>query len=382
MIYFDNAATSFFKPPEVIEAALNTVRFLSVNPGRSAHFMALKGSALVYRARKTLASFFGCDDPSRVIFTSGCTHSVNLAVMGSNLIGKHVITTALEHNAVLRPLFELKRRGIISLTVIPPNENGNISASDVLSAVRPTTAMVAMTHVSNVTGAVNPIAETGEICRKKGVLFLVDAAQSAGHIPLNAKECAIDMLAAPSHKGLHGLPGSGALILSERASLTPIIFGGTGTHSLSLIQPPDYPEGLEAGTLNLPGIAAMARAADICNRDFAVRRKKLSSLTARLTESLKNLHGVRLYSRDYSPSGIVAFNLAGMQSDDVAEILSEKYTICVRSGLHCAPLIHKALGTEQRGIVRASLSFSNTEDEVDAFANAIGEILKSKKQGY
>lgn len=379
MIYFDNAATTFFKPPEVIQAAVNTVKYLSVNPGRSAHFMAIKGASAMFHARKTVGDFFGCDDFSRVIFTSGCTESVNLAVFGSNLYGKHVVTTALEHNAVLRPLFELKRRGIISLSVVNPNENGCVTALDVMKALRPSTALVAVVHVSNVTGAVNPVAEIGAVCRKYGVLFLVDAAQSAGHEHVDVKKCNIDMLAVPAHKGLHSLPGAGALILSERVALTPIVFGGTGVDSINLVQSPVFPEGLEAGTRNLPGIVAMARAAGLAKRDFETRKNALSALTHTLTDNLKRIGGVRLYSPENSPSGIVSFNISGMTSEETADILSEKYRICVRSGLHCAPLIHRALGTEQRGIVRASLAFCNTDGEVAAFSQAVEDIAKRKK---
>lgn len=379
MIYFDNAATTFFKPPEVINAAVNTVKNLSVNPGRAAHFLAVKGSALLWRARTIIADFFGCNDPTRVIFTSGCTHALNAAIFGCNLYGKHVITTALEHNAVLRPLFELKRRGHISLTVIAPGDDGTIDPAGVLQALRPSTALVAVTHVSNVTGAVNPVEKIGEICRKNGVLFLVDAAQSAGHIPIDVRKYDIDMLAVPAHKGLHALPGCGALILSEKAEITPLIFGGTGTNSSSLVQPASYPEGMEAGTLNLPGVAAMARAAKLCKNRFTLRRQKLASLTSLLYNGLKDVKGVRIYSPESSPSGIVSFNLRQFDSGEVADILSEKYRACVRSGLHCAPLIHRAFGTEQKGMVRASLSYCNTEQEVSAFIKAIEEISAAKK---
>lgn len=379
LIYFDNAATTFFKPQEVINAAVNTIKNLSVNPGRAAHFLSVKGSALMWHARTSLADFFGCDDPSRVIFTSGCTHALNAAIFGSNLYGKHVITTALEHNAVLRPLFELKRRGHISLTVIYPGDDGTIDPSSVLQAIRQTTAMVAMTHVSNVTGAVNPVEKTGEICYKNGIFFLVDAAQSAGHIPLDVKKCHIDMLALPAHKGLHALPGCGALILSEKAEITPFIFGGTGTNSSSLVQPASYPEGLEAGTLNLPGIAAMARAANLCKSEFSARKQKLETLTRLLFKGLSEIKGVRIYSPESSPSGIVSFNLSHLDSGEVADILSEKHRACVRSGLHCAPLLHRATGTEQKGMVRASLSFYNTEEEVAEFVKATKEISAATK---
>lgn len=379
MIYFDNSATTFYKPPEVIGAAVSAMKFLSVNPGRSAHFMSTKGARLVFSVREKIASLFGCSDAQRVIFTSGCTAALNLAILGSNLHGKHIVTTSLEHNSVLRPLFELKRRGDISLSVVAPEQNGIVTSTTVSEAMRKNTAMVITTHVSNVTGAVMPIAEIGALCRKNGVIYLVDAAQSAGIEPINVEKDNIDLLAAPAHKGLHGITGAGFLIVGRRTSLFPVTFGGTGTDSDNLTQPVSFPDGYEAGTLNLPAIAALGRAIDLCKRDMIVRTKAVTALCSYLYDKLGEIPEVRLYSPEYSPSGIVAFNLKGSDSEYVSDILSEKYGICVRSGLHCAPLVHRFLGTSARGIVRASLSFDNTLREAEIFAEAIKAIAVQKR---
>lgn len=374
MIYFDNAATSFYKPPQVVGAAVSTIKNLSVNAGRGGHFMSLKGARLMTSAREKIAAFFGAIDASFVIFTPGCTAALNTALFGLNLAGKHVITTALEHNSVLRPLFELKRRGDISLTVINPKPDGTVDADMISECIRRSTALVVTTHVSNVTGAVLPIRQIGAMCRKNNLIYIVDAAQSAGLLAIDMARDNIDMLALPAHKGLHSLPGTGALIINDRVSLKPLFLGGTGTRSDSLLQPSSLPEGFEAGTVNLPGIAAMGRAVDLLNECFDERHGKVIALASQLYDMLYSLPGVKIYSPRLSPSGIITFNVKGMYSEDVCDALSCDFGICVRGGLHCAPLCHKALSTSDTGAVRASLSFSNTVGEIDSFYRAIKEI--------
>ena len=375
MIYLDNAATTGRKPYSVINAVAAALREHSANPGRSGHSDSLSAASAVYAVREKTAAFFGAEDPMRVIFTAGCTAALNAAILGSNLSGRHVITTALEHNSVLRPLFELKRRGDISLTVLTPSADGTVSAEDVKQAIRRSTAMVAVTHVSNVTGVCQPVAEIGAVCRKNNVIFLVDAAQSAGLCDINVQADKIDILAVPAHKGLHSLPGAGALILSERASLYPTVFGGTGTASDSLMQPVSVPDGFEAGTLNLPAIAAMGRALDLALRQKSQRRHALEQVSTRLYRQLAALPQIKLYSPPVSPAGIISFNVRGRDSEEVCSILSERYGICVRGGLHCAPLCHKALSTSVRGAVRISPAFNNTPKEADAVAAAVKNIV-------
>ncbi len=374
MIYFDNSATTLYKPKEVVGAVTSVLKNVAVNPGRGGHSMALKGAKIVYSVREKLANFLGFDNPSRVIFTDGCTSALNLAILGSNHIGKHVITTIYEHNSVLRPLFELKRRGLITLSVAAPDETGKITAAAIAKCIRPQTFMVVTTHISNVTGAVLPVGEIGAMCRKNNLIYLVDAAQSVGYTKIDMMADNIDMLAIPAHKGLHGIQGIGALLVDERVSLMPIKYGGTGTDSNKLIQPIDFPEGFEAGTVNLPGIAALGRAIDVADKNMNFFQEKIMRLSVRAIEGLQKLPNLRIYTPQGTFNGIVAFNVTKYSSDDVAEILSRQYDICVRSGLHCAPLIHKMLGTEKKGIVRASLSYDNTFGEVDFFIKALGEI--------
>ena len=374
MIYFDNSATSFYKPKEVINAVVNTVKFVSANPGRGGHKLALSASKIVYSVRKRLSDYLGFDRPERVIFTPGCTYALNQAIFGLNLKNKHVVTTPYEHNSVLRPLFALKNNGLISLTIAKPNALGQITAESITRCLTDKTALVVVNHVSNVTGISADVAEIGKACRSLGALLLVDGAQSVGHIKINLLKDCIDMLAVAPHKGLHSVSGVGALIVGERVRLHPIIYGGTGTSSFSITQPTDYPEGFEAGTLNLPAIAGLGRAIDAAKADERIRQKKISLLVNKITGGLENFEKVRLFSPKSSPAGIICFAVRGFNSEEVAQILSDEYGVCVRSGLHCAPLAHKMLGTENCGLVRASLGFDNTDDEANVFLEAIGKI--------
>ena len=375
MIYFDNAATTGYKPPEVIQAVNYALTHLSANPGRSAHRQAIEGSLKMAETREKIAKLVGCPNPDNVVFSLNCTTALNQAILGSVTRGCHIISSLSEHNSVLRPLFELKRRGDISLTVLTPSADGTVSAEDVKQAIRRSTAMVAVTHVSNVTGVCQPVAEIGAVCRKNNVIFLVDAAQSAGLCDINVQADKIDILAVPAHKGLHSLPGAGALILSERASLYPTVFGGTGTASDSLMQPVSVPDGFEAGTLNLPAIAAMGRALDLALRQKSQRRHALEQVSTQLYRQLAALPQIKLYSPPVSPAGIISFNVRGRDSEEVCSILSERYGICARGGLHCAPLCHKALSTSVRGAVRISPAFNNTPKEADAVAAAVKNIV-------
>lgn len=376
MIYLDNSSTTHFKPLEVIQAAVNAIRYLSVNPGRASHSEAIKGARLMFSAREHIADLFGFKYPERVILTSGCTAALNQAIFGLRLHKKHVITTVYEHNAVLRSLFELKRRGEIALTVVNPDENGIITARVIAKALRQDTGLVAVNHISNVTGAVARISEIGALCRSNNVLFLVDAAQSAGISQIDMSEDMIDMLALPAHKGLHGLPGVGALLVSKGVPLYPVKFGGTGTASDNVYQGNDFPEDFEAGTVNLPGIAAFLRAARLAKTEMKARQKTICDLSRRAIAQLKALNGVTIYTPQSSFGGIICFNVENMSCHQVANILSEHYNICVRSGLHCAPLVAGYIGAKS-GTVRASLSFDNTAPEIDFFVRAIAEISHS-----
>jgi len=366
MIYLDNSATTFYKPPEVVNAVCNTLKFLSANGGRGSHRLAQSAEKLVFATRKKVAKLVNCDS-DRVIFTSGCSEALNLAILGSNLSG-NVVTTVTEHNSVLRPLNHLKALGKISIIYTAPDE------ASIIRAVNSSTKMVAVTHVSNVTGKTLDIESIGKFCYKKGVTFLVDCAQSLGYKNVDMQKSKITFLAAAPHKGLHAMQGIGFLAVAPHAELFPIKMGGTGTSSLSLDQPREIPEGLEVGTLNTPGIASLCAAIDYTNRCFDENCAKLRELQSYALEQLKSVKKLKIYSDTVSMSGIISFNIENYTSMEVGEILNEQYDIAVRSGLHCAPLTHKYYATEKIGMVRVSLGVDNSYKDIDFLTRALHEI--------
>lgn len=374
MIYLDNSATTYYKPPAVINAVTNALTFLSANPGRGGHSMSMKGARLVQHTREAAAAFFNCSDPSRVVFTDNCTGALNLAILGSVKQGGHVVTTAYEHNSVLRPLQKLKDDGMIEVTVLRPNERGVVTADSIERHLKRNTYMVVTSHVSNVTGAVTDITSVGRLCRGRGLCYLVDGAQSAGYVPLDMKESGIDLLAVAPHKGLHAPQGVGLLLLSDRVSLTPVRFGGTGTASHRPGQPDTFPEGFETGTLPTPAISGLSAALGYTAAHALENTQKLTALSVQLFDGLKQNKKVTLYSPGDVHNGIAAFNVGNLTSEDVGNILAAQYDICVRAGLHCAPLIHRHYGTFGRGMVRVSVGCDNTPAQIDFLLNAIQEI--------
>lgn len=381
MIYFDNSATTFLKPESVINAAVTAMKTLSANPGRSGHSLSLKAGMLVYSTRKNAASLLGADQPENVIFTLNCTQALNTAIFGTVESGGNVVTTANEHNSMLRPLFELQRMGKISVSVVSPDERGVITPQAIERALTPRTYLVAVNHISNVTGAVSPIDEIGKLCKRKGIKLLVDGAQSVGYGEVHMLEQNIDMLAVAPHKGLHALQGVGMLVLGKNVTLRPLIFGGTGTQSESVFQPSELPEALESGTLPTPAIAALNAAVIHNQKTRAESRNKIHELSFYALDRLKRISGVRIYTAPDTYNGLVSFAVEGISSMDLGNILSSQYDIAVRGGLHCAPLIHRHLGTLKDGIVRASLSYDNTFGEIDFFLQAIEEISKTERPG-
>lgn len=370
MIYFDNSSTTFFKPPEVIGSVGAALKFLSVNAGRSGHKYAIKAATALNNTRLSAAKLFDCE-PERTIFTYGCTDSLNLAVFGSAKRGGHVVTTAFEHNSVLRPLYRLYGDGIIGLTVVYPQKDGLIHAQDVLGAVRRNTYLVAMNSVSNVTGAPLPVEEVGSALKSTNVLFLVDGAQSAGYRKYDYS--LFDMFAVAPHKGLHAPQGVGLLLLGEKARLKPVRLGGTGTMSNSTVQPTELPEALESGTLPLPNILGLNAAVHYTEREGEKNARKISLLGEYMFDRLKSLTGVTVYTQN-PDAGIIAFNVGDKDSSEVGDEL-DKHGFCVRSGLHCAPLLHKSFGTADRGMVRASLGIDNTFKDVDLFIQTLEEHI-------
>ena len=370
MIYLDNAATGGFKPSAVLDSATNTMRYLLSNPTRSSHRLSLTGSKAVYNTRKTASQIFGTD-VERVIFTKNCTEALNLAILGSDVCGKTVITTVYEHNSVLRPLFYLKSQGKIVLKILDCQREE--LPSSIENEIDDTTGLIVTSAISNVTGEILPVTEIAKVANKYSVPYVVDGAQAGGHISLNAVKQGISCIALAGHKGLYGLMGSGLLIIHPNYNVSPIIFGGTGTESLNTYQPQDYPEKLESGTQNLPAIVALNEGLKYSSVNLRSFSEILYNWTIWVKEELSNIKGVSVFSKN-NPAGIVSFKLSNFTSGEVADVLNQEFDIATRGGLHCAPLIHKRLGTEEEGLVRASFSVQNTERELIAFISAVRKI--------
>lgn len=372
MIYFDNAATGGFKPFKSIDSAVSAMKNLNVNAGRSAHKLSAMADEIVYETRQTVAKFVGASKAENVIFTHNCTDALNVAIFGLYQKGCHVITTVTEHNATLRPLYELERRGEISLTIITP-KSGKVKAEDVERELTSNTKLVVLNAVSNVNGEENDVFNVGKLLSKTDAKFIVDGAQAVGHIDLNVNNQLIDALCLAGHKGLMAIQGIGVLVLNDSVNVRPSRFGGTGTDSFSREMPDCYPERLEAGTLNLPAICSLKSGVEYLSANSTYLATQTLSLTEYLISKLKRLPYIKLYSKP-NKSGIVCFNHRDFSSQEICEILSEKYSIAVRGGYHCAPLMHKFLKTDKLGAVRVSFSLQNTRKEINALISALEEI--------
>lgn len=376
-IYFDNAATSSPKPPEVLERVSAALTEFNANPGRSGHSVALSAAREVLSARERLASLMNAGEETNIAFAFNCTDALNLAIKGALRYGDHVITTQLEHNSVLRPINALAARGRISLSIVSPRADGFVDPEDIRASIRKNTRLIAVTHASNVTGAIQPVAAIGELARREGILYLIDGAQAIGAMPVNVRALSCDLYAFPGHKSLLGPMGTGGLYIRPGVVLRTLREGGTGTDSESMLQPDERPERYESGTLNLPGIAGLgAGCAFVAKRVSAIMSHE-RELTGALYEGLSAIRGAEIYSprEEAARAGIVSFNLPGMTSSDVADRLG-RMGIAVRGGLHCAPGAHRFLGTLRRGAVRASVGYANTFEEVDAFLNAVNAIVR------
>lgn len=374
MIYFDNAATGGFKPRAVTDAVETVVRYLSANPTRSGHRLAITGAQTISKCRESLANMFG-GISERVIFTKNCTEALNLAILGFCTQGAHVITTVYEHNSVLRPLFALKEKNVITLDVVSPKQDQPFAIT-IKEKIKPETKLIVATSVSNVTGYELPINEIAFIAKESGVKLLVDGAQGGGHVQLNLKKDGINMLALAGHKGLYGIMGIGALLFDESVELNPIIFGGTGNESFNLNQPSCYPERLESGTLNLPAIASLSEGVNYICTNLKNFSAHLYNATEHLINGLNTIKGVQVYSHP-NRAGIVSFSIKNIPSVEVADILNSNYDVAVRGGLHCAPLLHKFLKTDDDGLVRVSLAVQNSTREINYFLSAVEKIAKS-----
>lgn len=368
MIYFDNAATGGFKPDGVINAVTAAIKNCA-NPGRSGHKLSLACAERVYAVRSLICEFFGGPSPDNVIFTKNCTEALNIAIFGTLKSGDRVVTTTAEHNSVLRPLKHLEKRGV-KVDIAPLDGKGDIDENYIISAAREGVKAVIVTLASNVTGtSVNIEKIKSNI--PKDVLLICDGAQACGHVDINIGEMGIDALCVAGHKGMLGIQGSGALVFSNRFKPEPFAFGGTGSESINLDMPDFYPDRLEAGTISYPAIVSLGEGALYLKSHMYENRDRTVYLTDLMINGLTKIKGVKLYSRS-NPFGIVAFSLDNIQSEMAAYKLSEQFSICVRGGLHCAPLMHKALKSD--GLVRASLSAFNNEKEIDYFLRAVEKL--------
>ncbi|MFN0199748.1 MAG: cysteine desulfurase [Planctomycetaceae bacterium] len=381
-IYLDNAATSFPKPEAVYRAVEKYQRDCGAAVGRGAYHSSLEIAQKVRSCRHRIASLFSAESPERIIFTFNGTDGLNLAIHGllDHHQGGHVVTTAAEHNSVLRPLRSLEKRNQYHVTIVGLDSHGRYNPREIEQALQTETRLVAVTHVSNVTGTIQPIEEVAEICRRRGVPMLVDAAQSAGHLPLDLRALPVDLLACPGHKGLLGPFGTGVLYIrpgmDERLESTRQ--GGTGTQSELYEQPNDLPDKYESGNHNAPGLAGLDEGgAFIQQQTMASLFAHERELTAKLLDGLLSIDGVTVYGPHEVTGriGVVSFNKAGYAPQDVAAILDASAQIEVRAGLHCAPLVHRSLGTDRGGgTVRISIGFMNTPDDIDRAIAAIREL--------
>ena len=377
MIYLDNAATTLRKPQPVIDAVVAAMTTLG-NSARGTHDGSLSASRIIYGTREKLADFFGCPRPDHVAFTCNSTEALNMAIYGLLNPGDHVISTDLEHNSVLRPLYRMEAERNVSLSFVPADRQGNLDYGDFARLIRPETKAIVCTHASNLTGNAVDIGRVGEIAYAHGLTFIVDASQTAGVLPIDMAAQHIDILCFTGHKSLMGPQGTGGLCLGEHAALRPWKVGGTGVQTYSRFQPEQLPTLLEAGTLNGHGIAGLSAALDYIREvGMDTIREKEEALMRRFYEEISAVPGVTVYGDFKAPrTAVVALNIRDYDSGEVADALSQDYGIATRSGAHCAPRMHQALGTESQGAVRFSFGWFNTEAEIDTAIRAVKELAE------
>ena len=375
MIYLDNAATTLHKPQQVIDAVVHAMQSMG-NCARGTHEEALDAARTVYDARVRLASLFGCPRVDHVAFTANSTEALNIAINGLIDPGDHVISTDLEHNSVLRPLYRLEAERGAELSFVPADKLGNVDYADFERLMKPNTRAVVCTNASNLTGTVLDIERIAKTAHSHGALVIVDASQTAGCWPIDMKKMGIDVLCFTGHKGLMGPQGTGGICVKEGIEIRPFKVGGSGVQSYSRTHPAEYPTRLEAGTLNGHGIAGLGAAAKFISETGVENiHAKERSLMLRFYEGVKNIEGVTVYG-DFTKdkTAIVALNIRDYESGEVSYELSQGYGIATRPGAHCAPRMHKALGTAEVGAVRFSFSFYNTEEEIDEAIRAVAEL--------
>lgn len=374
--YFDNSATSSPKPKSVIEKVSESILEFNGNPGRSGYKKAIKIDREIYNVREKIANFFNIKNPLQIAFTTNASESLNFAIKGIGFENCHIITSVYEHNSVLRPLHFLEDEKNVSLSFIEPNKNSDEFIENLSSLIKEDTKAIIINHISNVTGFVMDIERIGKLCREKNILFIVDASQSAGFLPIDIEKFNINILCFTGHKSLFGIQGIGGIYIEEGIDIDPILEGGTGSFSKLKRQPKKMPEVLECGTLNTPGILSLGAGIDFINSIGINNIKEHEySLTKLFIDEIKKFENVVIYGeKDIFRGPVVSINIEGIESSELSNILDEEYNICTRSGFHCAPLAHKYLGTYDYGCVRFSFGYFNTKEEILYAINAIKDI--------
>ena len=378
IIYLDNAATSFPKPPCVYERMEKFLREESANPGRSGHRMSVEAEASVEKSRSLLAKFFGIKNSSRIAFTLNCTDALNMAIKGIVHEGDHVVTSVMEHNSVLRPLSGLEEDKLITVTKVKPDSETFLNPEDIKKAITPKTRVVVLTHATNVTGAIQPIREIGKIVREAGALFIVDAAQTAGAVPIDVEKDFVDLLAFPGHKSLLGPTGTGGLYVSERVEkITPWREGGTGMGSEKPTHPVEFPYVLEGGTPNTVGIVGLAEGLKfVAEKGIENIRAHEVKMMSALRAGLQSIKGVKMFGPKSAEKSTAALSILvdGLEAAEAGVVFDQSFGIAIRAGLHCAPLMHQFLGTSPYGTIRISPGYFNTMEDIESVISAVKQI--------
>jgi cysteine desulfurase family protein len=377
MIYLNNTSTSFPKPPEVIETVTKFLNTPPIHSARSGFERDMED--IDYSCRTKIAKLINAPDPYHIVFSSGSTESLNLAIKGNDLKGSHVVSTAIEHNSVIRPLKTMELNSEIELTFVQCDSTGYVETENIRKAIKPNTRAIVVNHCSNVTGSILDIQEIAKIAHENGCIIIVDASQSAGNIPIDVSEWDIDFLAFTGHKSLYGLPGIGGLYVKEGHEPKPLKVGGTGVLSEVLVQPAGFPLHYEAGTQNMPGIASLDKGVDfVMNTGLENIHAHKAKIVRYMMEELGKLSQIAIYTvEEHNSLGNFCFNIKGMVPEEVGYVLESSYDIIIRTGLHCAPLMLEALGVHPWGTVRVSPSYFTQDNEVEEFIDAIKDVIKN-----